>query len=63
LVNRYYLNGSGINGFIREEMKVDKNALEKISAGLKSQSRRLTLIDKVMTIAVAKRIDEAVGLM
>ena len=41
-------------------MKSDKDSLVKISAGLKSKARRLKLIDKVMILEVAGKIDEAV---
>lgn len=63
LINRYYLEGSGINGRISDEMKTDKNSLIKISTGLKSSARRLKLIDKAMLLEVANKIDEAVGKM
>ena len=63
LVRRYYLEGAGINGNIRDEMKLDRDSLIKISAGLKSSARRLKLIDKEMLLEVASRIDEAVRKM
>ena len=63
LVHRYYLEGAGIIGGVRNEMKVDKSALEMIASGLKSKARRQKLIDKTVTLEVAKRIDEAVGKM
>ena len=63
LVHRYYLEGAGIAGSLWDEMKKDKDALEKISSGLKSKARRQKLIDKEMTLEVAKKIDEAVGKM
>lgn len=63
LVRRYYLEGAGINGNIRDEMKLDRDSLIKISAGLKSSARRLRLIDKEMLLEVASRIDEAVRKM
>ena len=40
-----------------------KVALEKISSGLKLKARRQKLIDKEMTLEVAKKIDEAVEKM
>lgn len=60
LVHRYYLEGSGIIASVRDEMKKDKDALERISAGLKSKAKRQKLIDKEMTLEVSKKIDEAV---
>lgn len=63
LVHRYYLEGSGIIGSLWDDMKKDKNALKKISIGLKSKAKRQKLIDKEMTLEVAKRIDEAVEKM
>lgn len=63
LVRRYYLEGAGIYGSIREEMKSDKESLVKISTGLKSKARRLKLIDKAMLLEVAGKIDEAVRKM
>ncbi len=36
---------------------------DEISAILKKSAKRLTLIDKEMTLAVAERIDEAVAKM
>ena len=60
LVHRYYLEGSGIIGSVRDEMKKDKDALKRISAGLKSKAKRQKLIDKEMTLEVSKKIDEAV---
>lgn len=63
LVHRYYLEGAGIAGSLWDEMKKDKDALEKISSGLKLKARRQKLIDKEMTLEVAKKIDEAVEKM
>lgn len=63
LGHRYYLEGSGIAGGLWDEMKKDKDALVKISSGLKSKARRQKLIDKEMTLKIAKKIDEAVGKM
>lgn len=60
LVHRYYLEGSGIIGSVRDEMKKDKDVLKRISAGLKSKAKRQKLIDKEMTLEVSKKIDEAV---
>lgn len=63
LVHRYYLEGSGIIGSVRDEMKKDKDVLKRISAGLKSKAKRQKLIDKEMTLEVSKKIDEAVQKM
>lgn len=63
LVGRYYLKGSNILGDIRQEIKMDKEPLEKISKLLKSKAKRQKLIDKENTLRIANRIDEAVGKM
>ena len=63
LVARYNLEGSGVIGSVREEMKKDKDALVKISDGLKRRAKRLKLIDKEMTLEIASKMDEAVGKM
>ena len=63
LMGRYYLEGSGIRGMMREEMKIDKEPLMKISAILKSKAKRLKLLDKEETLFVAGKIDEAVSKM
>ena len=63
LVSRYFLKGASIGGSLTDEMKADKQALNKISAMLKSRAKRLSLIDKEMTLKVADKIDEAVSKM
>ena len=63
LISRYYLKGTSIGGTINNEQKVDKKPLNEISAILKKRAKRLKLIDKQMTLAVAEKIDEAVGKM
>ena len=63
LVGRYYLRGSNILGDIRQEIKMDKEPLEKISKLLKSKAKRQKLLDKENTIRIINKIDEAVGKM
>lgn len=63
LVERYYLKGSSCLGEIRQEIKQDKEPLEKIANLLKSKVKRQKLIDKENTIRIANRIDEAIGKM
>lgn len=63
LVERYYLKGSSCLGEIRQEIKQDKEPLEKIANLLKSKAKRQKLIDKENTIRIANRIDEAIGKM
>ena len=63
LMGRYYLQGSGINGNLLEEMKKDKEALIKISNGLKSKARHLKLIDKEQTLIIASKMIEAAAKM
>ena len=63
LVERYYLKGSSCLGEIRQEIKQDKEPLEKIANLLKSKAKRQKLIDKDNTIRIANRIDEAIGKM
>ena len=63
LVERYYLKGSSCLGEIRQEIKQDKEPLEKIANLLKSKAKRQKLIDKENTISIANRIDEAIGKM
>lgn len=63
LVSRYYLKGAFIGGTITSEQKADKQPLSKISAILKKRAKRMKLIDKEMTLAVAQKIDEAVAKM
>ncbi len=63
LVSRYFLKGASIGGTNTKEQKLDKQTLEEISAILKKRAKRLKLIDKVMTLNVAKKIDEAVAKM
>lgn len=46
LMGRYYLDGCGIRGAIRDEMKEDKSSLMKISSMLKSRAKRKRLIEK-----------------
>ena len=60
LISRYYLKGASIGGTINNEQKADKKPLNEISAILKKRAKRLRLIDKQMTLAVAEKIDEAV---
>lgn len=63
LVERYYLKGSSCLSEIRQEIKQDKEPLEKIANLLKSKAKRQKLIDKENTIRIANRIDEAIGKM
>ena len=63
LVERYYLKGSSCLGEIRQEIKQDKEPLERIANLLKSKAKRQKLIDKENTIRIANRIDEAIGKM
>lgn len=63
LVERYYLKGSSCLGEIRQEIKQDKEPLEKIANLLKSKAKRQKLIDKENTIRIANRIDEVIGKM
>ena len=56
-------DGAFIGGTITSEQKADKQPLSKISAILKKRAKRLKLIDKEMTHAVAQKIDEAVAKM
>ena len=63
LVERYYLKGSSCLGEIRQEIKRDKEPLEKIANLLKSKAKRQKLIDKENTIRIVNRIDEAIGKM
>ena len=60
IVSRYFLKGASIAGTLTDGMKEDKQSLFQVSAMLKSRARRLSLIDKAMTLKVAKKIDEAV---
>lgn len=62
-VERYYLKGSSCLGEIRQEIKQDKEPLEKIANLLKSKAKRQKLIDKENTIRIANRIDEVIGKM
>ena len=48
---------------LEKSLNEDKNALVRISIGLKSKAKRQKLIDKEMTLEVAKKIDETVGKM
>lgn len=57
------LSGAFIEGTITSEQKADKQPLSKISAILKKRAKRMKLIDKEMTLAVAQKIDEAVAKM
>ena len=63
LTSRYYLKDSHILGTISNEMKSDKEALEKISFSLKSKVKRLTLIDKQAVQSIISKMDEAVEKM
>lgn len=63
LVERYYLNGSGVIGNVWDEMKADKTNLAKISSILKIKAKRLKLLDKEKTLYIASKIDEAVSKM
>lgn len=63
MIGRYYLKGSNIIGELGNEMKADKEPLEKISKLLKSKAKRQKLIDKENTLLIANKIDEAVDKM
>lgn len=63
LMGRYYLDGCGIRGDIRSEMKEDKSSLIKISAMLKSRAKRKRLIEKETTMMISAKIDEAINKM
>lgn len=63
LMGRYYLDGCGIRGAIRDEMKEDKSSLMKISSMLKSRAKRKRLIEKKTIMMISEKIDEAVSKM
>lgn len=63
LMGRYYLDGCGIRGDIRSEMKEDKSSLIKISAMLKSRAKRKRLIEKETIMMISAKIDEAINKM
>lgn len=63
LMGRYYLDGCGIRGDIRSEMKEDKSSLIKISTMLKSRAKRKRLIEKETTMMISAKIDEAINKM
>ena len=63
LSSRYNLEDSHVIGTIYDEMKIDKEPLEKISAALKLKAKRLKLIDKESTLRIVSKMDEAVGKM
>lgn len=63
LIGRYYLKGSNIIGELGNEVKADKEPLEKISKILKSKAKRQKLIDKENTLHIASKIDEAIEKM
>ena len=63
LIGRYYLDGCGIRGDIRSEMKEDKSSLIKISAMLKSRAKRKRLIEKETIMMISAKIDEAINKM
>lgn len=60
MIGRYYLKGSNIIGELRNEMKSDKEPLEKISKLLKSKAKRQKLIDKENTLRIVSKMDEAI---
>lgn len=60
MIGRYYLKGSNIIGELSNEMKLDKEPLEKISKLLKSKAKRQKLIDKENTLRIVSKIDEAI---
>ena len=63
LMGRYYLEGCGVRGDIRNEMKEDKASLMKISAMLKSRAKRKRLIEKETITMISSKIDEAIDKM
>lgn len=63
LTGRYYLDGCGIRGEIRSEMKEDKSSLIKLSAMLKSRAKRKRLIEKETILMISAKIDEAINKM
>ena len=63
MIGRYYLKGSNIIGELRNEMKSDKEPLERISKLLKSKAKRQKLIDKENTLRIVSKIDEAIEKM
>ena len=63
LIERYYLPEMGVIGTIMEEKRADKDNLAKISAFLRTRSKRLKLLDKEKMLYIAKKMDQAVEKM
>lgn len=63
LENRYYLEGSRIQGELTDGMKLDRAPLMRVLSILKSKAQRLRLVDKEVTLRVVSKMEEAVSKM